>query len=298
MAISYSIKEYLNFGKCVFITNGLLTLGVTVDVGPRVIYCALEGHDNIMFVDEKRRFKEDCGEYGMWYNYGGHRLWSSPELVPETYSPDSNPVAFEQNGSRFTFTAPQTPFGKVFSLGFELSEDKAEVKVVSGIKNVSDKPALFAPWSLTCLADGSVAILPMCTRKSGFLPNRVVSLWEYSDVNDPRFKMTNEYARIRQDSFIRTPFKAAFNNEDGWEAVVLKNQVFIKKISEYRFVRYPDYSCNVEVFTNDSFLECEVLGEYREYQPGEAAEIEETWRISEAPDGYEPELSELVKLAE
>ena len=298
MKVSYSIREYLNFGRCVFITNGLITLGVTVDIGPRVMYCALEGHENIMFVDEIRRFKLDAGEYGTWYNYGGHRLWCSPEVVPETYVPDSDKVNFKAEGNVFTFTAPETPFGKVFSLVFEMSPDKPEVKVISRIKNVSDKPSLFAPWSLTCLDKGCAAILPMCTRKSGFLPNRVVSFWEYSDVHDPRFKMTNEYARIRQDSFFPTPFKAAFNNEDGWEAVVLKEQVFIKKISEYQFVRYPDYSCNVEVFTNDAFLECEVLGEYKDYQPGETAEIEEVWRICEAPGGYEPDLETLRKMAE
>ncbi len=298
MAVTYEIKNYLNFGRCAFITNGLLTIGVTVDVGPRVIYCALEGKENIMFVDEERRFKQDCGEYGTWYNYGGHRLWCSPELVPETYSPDSDPVCFRAEADRFTFTAPETPFKKVFSLVFELSENSAEVKVTSRITNLSSEPSEFAPWSLTCLADGSAAVIPMCTRKSGFLPNRVVSLWEYSDVYDPRFKLTNEYARIRQDSLIRTPFKAAFNNEDGWEAVVLKGQIFIKKISPYQFVRYPDYSCNVEVFTNDRFLECEVLGEYKAYQPNETAEIEEVWRICEAPEGYAPDVSELAAMAE
>ena len=298
MSVTYSIKDHLNFGKCVFITNGIITLGITVDLGPRVIYCSLEGRENIMFVDEARRFKQDTGEFGMWYNYGGHRLWCSPEVVPETYAPDCSKVDFYANGNIFTFTASETPFGKIFSLVFEISEDKAEVKVISRIKNVSDKPSEFAPWSLTCLDKNSTAILPMCTRKSGFLPNRVVSLWEYSDVYDPRFKLTNEYARIRQDSFIKTPFKAAFNNEDGWEAVVLKDQIFIKKISEYCFVKYPDYSCNVEVFTNDAFLECEVLGEYKAYAPGETAEIAEIWRISEAPGGYEPDLAVLRSLAE
>ncbi|MBR6873533.1 MAG: hypothetical protein IKN17_08530 [Ruminococcus sp.] len=297
MSVSYSIKSYKNFGKCVFITNGKITLGVTVELGPRVIYCALEGRENIMFVDEIRRFNVDCGSYGTWYNYGGHRLWCSPEVVPETYSPDNDPVDFRVEGNVFTFTAPATPFGKELSLIFEVSEDCPEVKVISRIRNVSDKPSEFAPWSLTCLADGSVAIMPMCTRKSGYLPNRVVSFWEYSDVADPRFKMTNTYARIRQDSFLETPFKAAFNNEDGWEAVVLKNQIFIKKISEYEFIRYPDYSCNVEVFTNDSFLECEVLGEYRAYAPGESAEIAETWKLVDAPDGYAPDIEQLRELA-
>ena len=297
MAVTYNVKEFENFGRCVFIDNGFMCFGVTIDVGPRVIYCALHGRENIMFVDSERKFKVDAGEYGMWYNYGGHRLWCSPEVVPETYSPDNDEVDYTVEGSRFTFTAPATPFGKQLSLIFEVSETSAEVKVTSRIVNVSDTPSEFAPWSLTCLGKDSVAVMPMCTRKSGYLPNRVVSFWEYSEVADPRFKMTDTYARIRQDSFRPKPFKAAFNNEDGWEAVIIAKQIFIKKISEYKFVKYPDYSCNVEVFTNDSFLECEVLGEYRAYAPGEAAEITEVWRLLDDPDGYEPAVDELAELA-
>ncbi len=299
MAIKYEYKEYKNFGNCLFITNGKLTLGVTTDVGPRIIFCALEGYENIMFEDETRRFGEDVGEYGKWINYGGHRLWSSPELVPDTYFPDNSKVTVDIDESKnsFTFTADPTPFGKQFSVKLELAKTKPEVKVTHEIKNVSKKPLEFAPWSLTCTTAGGVCMVPVSTRKSGFLPNRVISLWDYSCVNDSRFKLTNEYCRIRQDSFCKGAFKAGFNVEDKFASVIVNKQIFIKSFGEYEWVKYPDYSCNVEVYTNDSFLECELLGEYKVYAPGESAVIKEKWKLVPNDEGFAPDIEALKKLA-
>lgn len=297
MSISTEIREYKNFGKCLFIGNGSFELGVTVDVGPRIIYCALKGRENIMFEDVERRYGEDAGEYGKWVNYGGHRLWSSPELVPDTYFPDNSPVEYTQNGNIFTFTAPTTPYGKQLSITLEVSEDKAEVKLTHSIKNLSGKPLKYAAWSLTCMTAGGVCMIPVSTRKSGFLPNRVLSLWDYSCINDPRFKLTNSYARIRQDSFCKGAFKAGFNVEDNFAAVCVNKQIFIKTFGDYQFVNYPDYSCNVEVYTNDSFLECETLGEYKVFESGEAAVISECWKLIDNESGYAPDIETLKGLA-
>lgn len=297
MSVTMNTKEYKNYGKCVFIDNGLLTVGVTVDVGPRVIYLSLNGKENIMFEDVARSFKQSAGEYGEWINYGGHRLWRSPELVPETYAPDNSPVDFVQDGSRFIFTAPVTPFGNQFVIELNVSESAPEIEVTHRIKNVSDKPIDFALWSLSCMAAGGVCLVPISTRKSGFLPNRVLSLWDYSDINDPRFTLTNSYARIRQDIFRPNAFKAGFNVEEGFAAYAINGQIFIKHFGDYEWVKYPDYSCNVEVYTNDRFLECEVLGEQKAYAPGEEAVLSEKWQLCDNPSGFEPTMDELRKLA-
>ena len=297
MSVKHEIKEYKNFGKCLFISNGKLNIGVTVDVGPRVIYCALEGRENIMFEDVDRKYGEDVGEYGKWVNYGGHRLWSSPELVPDTYFPDNSPVSYVIDGNTFTFTAPATPYGKELSIALKVDGNEAKVDVTHTIKNLSDKPLEFAAWSLTCTTAGGVCCVPVSTRKSGFLPNRVISFWDYSCVNDPRFKLTNSYARIRQDSFCKGAFKAGFNVEDNFAAVAVNKQIFIKGFGDYQFVKFPDYSCNVEVYTNDSFLECELLGEYKVFDPGEAAVITESWKLIDNADGYAPDIDTLKELA-
>ena len=293
MSVKVTEKEYEGYGKCVFIENDACTLAVTIEFGPRVIYFARKGRKNVMLEDRDGLFTVDVEGYGTWRNRGGHRLWVAPELLPETYYPDNAPVAYKAEGDTVTFTPPVTPFAKQLETVIKLDADKAVAEVTQRITNVGDKEADFALWSITGLTDGGTAVIPMCTRKAGYLPNRVMSLWDYSDINDPRFKLTNEYARIRQDKFLPSPFKAGFNVEDGLSAYAVNEQIFVKCFGDYQFVEYPDYSCNFEMYTNYKFLECEILGEKRKYQPGESTEVTETWHLLDNEGDKEPELDKI-----
>lgn len=293
MSVKISEKEYKSFGKCVFIENDAAALAVTIEFGPRVIFFARKGRENVMLEDPNKEFNVDVEGYGTWYNRGGHRLWVAPELLPETYFPDNAPVEYKVDGDTVTFTPPATPMGKQLETALKLDADKAVVEVTQRITNLSDKEADFALWSITGLCAGGTAVIPMCTRKSGYLPNRVMSLWDYSDIADPRFKLTNEYARIRQDKFMPGPFKAGFNVEDGFAAYAVNEQIFVKCFGDYQFVEYPDYSCNFEMYTNHQFLECEILGEKRKYQPGETTEVKETWHLLDNEGDREPQLDKI-----
>ena len=293
MSVKITEKEYEGYGKCVFMENDACTLAVTIEFGPRVIYFARKGRKNVMLEDREGLFTVDVEGYGTWRNRGGHRLWVAPELLPETYYPDNAPVAYKAVGDTVTFTPPVTPFAKQLETVIKLDADKAVAEVTQRITNVGDKEADFALWSITGLTDGGTAVIPMCTRKSGYLPNRVMSLWDYSDINDPRFKLTNEYARIRQDNFLPSAFKAGFNVEDGFAAYAVNEQIFVKCFGDYQFVEYPDYSCNFEMYTNHKFLECEILGEKRKYQPGETTEVRETWHLLDNEGDREPELDKI-----
>ena len=92
MALTYEVKEYSTFGKCVCIDNGAMELYVTIDVGPRIIKLNLKGKENMMFNDTEHAISHGqpnlqamFGEGKAWYIYGGHRFWISPEKHPETY---------------------------------------------------------------------------------------------------------------------------------------------------------------------------------------------------------------------
>ncbi|HBJ24735.1 MAG TPA: hypothetical protein DDY65_01820, partial [Ruminococcaceae bacterium] len=70
--------NYKNFGKCVKLDNGMASIIVTVDVGPRIISYCLNGHENMLLEDVDREFKDDSpelreyfGEDKTWYIYGG-----------------------------------------------------------------------------------------------------------------------------------------------------------------------------------------------------------------------------------
>ena len=84
MTILCNEMSYQNFGRCICLENGVIRLIATLDVGPRIIYFGTRGNGNILFEDVRRDFCELTKGYGTWYAYGGHRLWTAPEVMPET----------------------------------------------------------------------------------------------------------------------------------------------------------------------------------------------------------------------
>ena len=107
-----TIKEvtYKNYGKCLSLSNDSMELYVTVNVGPRIVKCNLLGKDNLMFEDIDRVTHTDVssvyGEGKSWYIYGGHRLWLSPESLPETYYPDNDRVVYSTCSTGAEFMPP------------------------------------------------------------------------------------------------------------------------------------------------------------------------------------------------
>lgn len=271
---------YQNFGNCLCLENGSIRLIVTADVGPRIISFSTRNGKNILFEDVDREFCELNKGYGTWYAYGGHRLWTAPELMPETYCPDNGKVDWSFASGVLTLTPKPTPFGKQFCIQIEMGEGNS-VRIVNKITNVSDQTQHFAPWSITSLSGGGTEIIPMCRAKTGFLPNRVMSLWSYTDIQDARFRLTNTYAALRHDVSADRPFKVGFNVADGYAVYFANGQMFRKSVAPHSDIRYPDFCCNFETYTNQHFIECETLGEERDYAPGESAVIEETWEITE-----------------
>ena len=286
--------EYKNFGKCVCLENSLIKLMATLDVGPRIIYFSTRGNENILFEDTDRDFYEMNKGFGTWYAYGGHRLWSAPEVLPETYLPDNEPVKYTYENGVLTLTPNRTISEKQFQLIIEMTNGN-KVHVTNTIKNCAEVPQRFAPWSITGLSLGGIEYIPMCKDEKGFLPNRTMALWSYSDIRDERFELTDSYATLRHDRQAEKAFKVGFNTTDGYVIYAAGNQVLRKSFESYENVNYPDFCCNFETYTNRHFLECELLGEEREYAPSEIASIHETWELTETNQTPESVISAYIQ---
>ncbi len=278
MAVKFSEIIYGSFGNCVCLENGRIKLIATAEAGPRIVYFGAVDGENMLFEDNDRNFYEINRGYGVWYAYGGHRLWTAPEKMPETYLPDNSGVVYNFCKNTLTLTAPVTIFGKQISMEIIMDEDDS-VTILNKIENCSGKPAIFAPWSITGLAAGGTEYIPLCKEDKGFPPNRTMALWSYSDIKDERFMLTNDYAKLRQDPNNKKAFKVGFNVTDGYIEYEKGNCIFRLTFDDYKNMEYPDFSCNFETYTNHLFLECELLGEMRSYAPNETAIIREKWEI-------------------
>src|SRR3972149_7757363 len=80
---------------------GGLMIGVPLDIGPRILHLAtVKRPDFNLFgiLPEAEMRPAD----GIWRILGGHRLWSSPEAKPRSYSVDNKPVKVETIGDSVT----------------------------------------------------------------------------------------------------------------------------------------------------------------------------------------------------
>jgi hypothetical protein len=295
MNVKFSETEYKNYGRCVCLDNGIIKLMATVDVGPRIIYFGLCGKENVLFEDTDRNFFMLNKDFGTWYVYGGHRIWCAPEVIPETYLPDNNKVDYTYKDGVLTLTPKATCLGKQFSLVCRM-KDGNSVEIENRITNCTSKPMRFAPWSITSLTKGGIELIPLCRDDNGFLPNRTMALWSYSDIKDERFTLTDKYALLKQNPLSEKAFKVGFNVTDGYALYAVGNQLFHKSFGKYEKMTYSDFCCNFETYTNKHFLECELLGEEREYLPSETAVICESWEISAIDGSIEETIAKHINL--
>lgn len=296
MSVKFTEESYKNFGKCIVMDNGICTVKITVDVGPRVIYYALNGMENMMKEDVDRKTVRDSEDVHKffdtdenWYIYGGHRLWTSPEAWPDSYTPDNSPVQYEINGNTVTLTPElRTKVGEKHVMTVTLSENSSDVTIGHKVMNISDKELTLAPWCLTVMDKGGVEVAPQCKKKTGLLSNRRIVLWEYTEAKDERYYQSDSYITLKQTDKAKS-FKVGFNNEDGWGAYLNKGQLFIKRFDFDENAEYPDYGCNYETFTDPEIMEIESLGVLKTIKTGEFIEHEERWSLKACGDSFNPE---------
>jgi len=286
-----------NFGKCVVMDNGIAQVHVTLDFGPRIIYYALNGQENVLYQDvAKGSIGEVLPPFDEAFKlYGGHRLWVSPEILPRCYHPDNKPVKCAEipNGLIFT-AAPEEKNGIQKSMAITMTADSSEIEIVHRITNLGKWEIELAPWAITMLAPGGTAILPITGPDTGKLPNRNLVMWPYTNMGDPRLTFSRDCILVKQQTESK-PLKLGYFNDSGFAVYFNKNQAFFKYF-DVNEADYPDSGCNFEMYTDANFLESETLGPLELLEPGETTLHAERWEIfaeSDIPKN-EAEATEII----
>lgn len=294
MAIEIKETEYLNFGRCVQISNGIIEVMVTIDVGPRLIHFGLVNGENMLFTDTERKYRVSgeefdrlYGEGSVFYNYGGHRLWLSPESSPDTYYPDNEPVVYGILPEGVSFLPARQKHNEMqLSLEVMMNENTSDIMVIHSAKNCSKDPKTLALWSITMVAPGGLEILPQNQGEDPLQPDRSLILWPYSDLHDSRVFAGNRYLTLRHDPAVSSAFKIGLNNRAGWIAYLRKNVALIKRYVHNVHAAYPDLGASCETYVNGDFLEMESLSPLYHIEPGNAIRHVENLtlqRIDELP---------------
>ena len=268
--------KFLDF-DCVSLENASLRLMVIQSGGPRVISLRLSGGDNIFA--ELPDFKAELPDGEKFHFYGGHRLWHAPESMPRTYIPDDEPVDIvpTQNGLLITQQVEvQTGIEK--SIQISLVEDKPQVIVHHILTNKGLWPVETAPWAITQLKAGGVAILPQSQEQTGFLANRSLVLWPYTDIASSHVSWGNFYILVRAEMQLGA-FKVGFPNPRGWLAYWLDGTLFVKRAAFDAQAGYFDFGSSSECYCSDKFIELETLAPIGTLAPGASVTHTETWEL-------------------
>ncbi len=162
----------------------------------------------------------------------------------------------------------------------EMIPEKPTVRIDHKIKNKSHWPLELTPWGITVLNPGGEAIIPLTSENpENLLPDRTISFWPYSELNDERVCFREECIFIKQASDLKSTFKLGALVKDEWVAYINGGHAFIKQFNFEKEENYPDYKSNVEVFTDESMLELETLGPLKEIDRGETIEHSEKWKL-------------------
>jgi hypothetical protein len=272
--------EYKGWQNCYRVTNGEIELIVTGDVGPRIIRFGFVGGQNLF-----KEFAEQLGKSGeeKFQLRGGDRVWKAPEDPVATWAPDNVPVEIRITQSGLVAREPVEPLtGLQKEIEIAMSTSGSAVTVSHRITNHSLFTLEFAPWALTMMAQGGVAI-------SGFPPRgrhpinleatNPLVMWAYTNLADPRWKFSKKYLTLRQDPSNTEAQKLGMFNPDTWAAYLLNGEAFVKRTKADASKTYPDFGCSFETFTNNDFLEIETLGPMTKLLPGRTVEQVEHWGL-------------------
>ena len=272
--------DYKGWPNCYRVTNGEIEAVVTGDVGPRIIRFGFVGGQNLF-----KEFSDQIGKKGEadFQLRGGHRLWKAPEDPVASWAPDNVPVEITVTKNGLVALEPVEPLTKLQKeIAIEMAETGTSVTVRHRLLNRGLFPLEYAPWALTMMAPGGMAITGFPPR--GKHPQQLEAtnplvMWAYTDLSDPRWKFTRKYMMLRQDPANAEPQKLGLFNPNTWVAYVLNGEMFLKQTKADAALPHPDFGCSFETFTNNEFLEIETLGPLSKVLPGGSATHVEHWSL-------------------
>lgn len=235
--------------------------------------------------------------YGDFYFHGGHRLWHSPEGMPRTYIPDTGELSITDRTDGVILEArTEQGTGIRKRIEIHLAPDQPSVILTHTLINDGLWPVELAPWAITQFRLGGTVILPMPignTDSAGLLPNRQLSLWPYTRINDPRLKMDDECILFKAEALL-PPFKIGYFNPHGWMAYWMDGVLFRKTFEAQAGLAHPDHNCNAEMYCNDQFVELESLAPLITLPPGSSVSHTETWFVYVGIDSLPEEIQNLL----
>ena len=278
--------RFEQFQNCLRLTNNEIEVVISVEFGPRILAYNFVGGDNVLGIHGDKTISTALGDFRI---YGGHRLWIAPENMPNSYTPDNDPVQYfydEINNSIKLIQPVETISQTQKEMTVSLDKQGSGVNVHHKITNLGDTEIELAAWALTIMREGGEVLVPNETyRQYGaetLLPVRNLTVWSYTDFSDPRWRFDREFIHLRVDAERTEPQKIGVLNKKGWAKYLVGDFEFTKTFAYDESKIYPDMNSNMEIYTAGDFVEIESLAPLCRLKKGESTEHLETWNLAKS----------------
>jgi hypothetical protein len=255
-----------------------LWLEALANSGPRIVRLGLAGSDrNVLAETPDDGWDTPLGRYEL---FGGHRLWFAPEDPKLVAVPDSTGLRLTESDRGVDLEgAPEPLTGLVRSISIVLEADAPAVELRHRLVNRGTQPIELAPWSITQLPLGGIAVLPQSQVGDGPLvnPDRLLVMWPYSSWEDERLLLGDDELRVRGAAGDRLKIGTFVGT--GYVSYARDGTTLVSRFTPQRGVVHADLGSNVEVFVGDRYIEIEVLGPLETLAPGAAVELAVRWEI-------------------
>lgn len=265
--------------------------------GPRIVRLRYKDSPNLLAELPQISIPTPFGEY---HYMGGHRLWHAPEGMPRSYIPDNEGLTLSKLADGVLLDGkPEVATSIHKKIEVHLSPDKPLVILNHTLTNEGLWEVELAPWALTMFRLGGKVVLPIQEQNPDsmdLLPNRHLTLWPYSHINDPRLHLDDGFIILDAQPQL-PPIKIGTFNPLGWMAYWLDGILFRKSFEVKPNSAYPDLGCNAESYCDNRFIELESLGPLTRLSPGEQISHTETWELYDQleQDFIPEELINLLK---
>ena len=262
---------------------GPVKISVATQAGPRIVgYSRIHGPQLFASLPGTVLSHPDAGVFRF---LGGHRLWRSPEVPASTYQPDDLPVEITATDDGLTVRGEADRDGVVKT--FSVSQRGSYTIVDHQLENRGARAVQLAPWAITQLAPGGVAVLPEpldLVDPDGVLPNRRLVIWPYTDLASAEVEFAIDCVLVHAtDNEAKT--KIGIPNTRGWLAYVLGDELFVKWSALHDDdAQYSDFGASAQCYRDERFIELETLGPLVVLDPGLSVAHREVWQLQQVGD--------------
>lgn len=275
--INYIEKQHPVHGKCLFLDNGVVEVGVPLSFGLRICHFSFVGEGNVFYEHpaDADFFTTPDG----WRLRGGHRLWLAPESA-EDYAPDNAPILCKKVENGVEITQNEDPLQRVVKQ-MRIVLEGACVRVSHTVVNTAEAERSCALWAISVMAPGGVETVQLAVREGGYDPLHHFTIWDHSSLGDPRASYFKDKIVLTWQNVDRR-YKLGVGHPVWPVRYENGDTVFVKHCELQKDRAYPDGGMSFETFLSNYMVEVESLSPLYTLKPGERATHDEVWTLLRA----------------